>query len=59
MNMGCQIGGAVVGVLTPLIAQSLGWSASFLFTAAICLAGAVAWLFVNPDAAIGPKRSQA
>ena len=48
--MGCQIGGAVVGVLTPLLAARLGWSGSFLFTAGICLLGAVAWLFVNPDA---------
>lgn len=50
MNMGCQVGGAVVGVLTPLIAERFGWSASFVFTAAVCLVGAVAWLFVDPQA---------
>lgn len=49
MNMGCQIGGAVVGVLTPLIAEQFSWTASFVFTAVICFIGAVAWLFVDPD----------
>jgi MFS transporter, ACS family, glucarate transporter len=50
MNMGCQVGGAVVGVLTPLIALSFGWSSSFVFTAGVCAIGAVAWLFIDPDA---------
>lgn len=50
MNMGCQVGGALVGVVTPLIAESLGWSASFVFTAVVCAVGAVAWLFVDPEA---------
>lgn len=48
MNMGCQIGGVIVGVLTPILAQSFGWTASFLFTAAVCLVGALAWLFIDP-----------
>jgi ACS family glucarate transporter-like MFS transporter len=48
MNMGCQFGGVIVGVLTPILAQSFGWTASFLFTAAVCLVGALAWLFIDP-----------
>jgi ACS family glucarate transporter-like MFS transporter len=49
MNMGCQIGGVVVGILTPIIADSLGWTASFLFTAAVCVVGALCWLVINPS----------
>jgi ACS family glucarate transporter-like MFS transporter len=53
MNMGSQIGGVAVGVATPLIAAtSLGWSGAFLFTAALGLAGSIAWLFIDPHAAL-------
>jgi ACS family glucarate transporter-like MFS transporter len=48
MNMGGQIGGAVTSSLTPWIAASYGWTASFLVAAALCLVGAVSWLVVNP-----------
>jgi ACS family glucarate transporter-like MFS transporter len=49
MNMGNQIGGAVTASLTPVIAKHLGWSASFLVAAALCVVGAVSWLLVNPE----------
>jgi ACS family glucarate transporter-like MFS transporter len=52
MNMGGQIGGAVVGILTPILAAELGWSGSFLFTAGVCIVGAVAWFFIDPNAAL-------
>jgi ACS family glucarate transporter-like MFS transporter len=52
MNMGAQIGGAVTAVLTPLIAGHFGWPASFLATTTMCLAGAAAWLLVNPSASL-------
>ncbi len=48
MNMGGQFGGAVTGSLTPWIAAQYGWTASFLVAAALCLLGALSWLFVNP-----------
>jgi MFS transporter, ACS family, glucarate transporter len=48
MNMGGQIGGAVTASLTPWIAQRLGWTASFLVAAAMCLVGAIIWLVVDP-----------
>jgi len=51
MNMGCQIGGAVVASLTPVIAEQYGWPASILVAAAVALAGAVAWLFITPPPA--------
>jgi len=50
MNMGCQIGGAVTASLTPLIAQHLGWNASFMTATTLAVIGALAWLLVNPTA---------
>ena len=49
MNMGCQLAGAVTASSTPYIGARFGWSASFQVAAAFCAAGAVAWLFVNPE----------
>jgi ACS family glucarate transporter-like MFS transporter len=48
MNMGCQLGGVCTAALTPVIARSFGWTASFTITAAVCLLGAVVWIFVDP-----------
>lgn len=48
MNMGGQLGGACTTSLTPLIAAHLGWEMSFIVAACIALAGAVAWLVVDP-----------
>ena len=49
MNMGAQAGGAVTAILTPLIAEHYGWTASFLTAAALCVVGALAWLAVDPQ----------
>ena len=49
MNMGAQLGGATTASLTPAIADRFGWTASFLIAALLCLMGAIAWLFVNPE----------
>jgi MFS transporter, ACS family, glucarate transporter len=49
MNMGAQIGGAVTASLTPAIASRFGWTASFLVAAGLCLTGAAAWMFVDPN----------
>jgi ACS family glucarate transporter-like MFS transporter len=48
MNMGAQAGGWLTAWLTPLIAKHFGWTASFLVAAALCLTGAIAWMFVDP-----------
>ena len=48
MNMGGQLGGALTSSLTPAIANNYGWSASFLTAAALCAAGALVWLTVDP-----------
>jgi ACS family glucarate transporter-like MFS transporter len=52
MNMGCQLGGAATASLTPLIAAHFGWPASFLTATTLCLAGAAAWLLVDPSASL-------
>ncbi len=51
MNMGGQFGGALTASLSPAIASHLGWSASFLVAAGLCVCGAVAWLVVDPESA--------
>jgi ACS family glucarate transporter-like MFS transporter len=48
MNMGGQIGGAITASLTPLIASYFGWEVSFVAAAVIALAGALAWLAIDP-----------
>lgn len=55
MNMGCQIGGVVTASLTPVIANSFGWTASFVAAAFICMVGAVAWIFVDPSHILTPR----
>ncbi|MDB5454679.1 MAG: major facilitator superfamily 1 [Caulobacter sp.] len=49
MNMANQLGGVVTASLTALLADRLGWNASFLAAAGVALLGAVAWLFIDPD----------
>ncbi len=53
MNMGCQIGGVVTAALTPILANALGWTASFAITAGVALIGAAAWTFVDPFHQVG------
>ena len=52
MNTGAQIGGAVTASLTPWIAQQFGWTWSFLAAAILAVAGALAWLGVNPETSL-------
>jgi ACS family glucarate transporter-like MFS transporter len=58
MNMGAQIGGAVTASLTPWIAQRFGWTSSFLAAALLAVAGALAWLGVDPETPLSmPERN--
>ncbi len=54
MNTGAQIGGAVTASLTPWIAQRFGWTSSFLAAALLAIAGAIAWLGVDPETTLDP-----
>jgi ACS family glucarate transporter-like MFS transporter len=49
MNTGAQIGGAVTASLTPWIAQHFDWTYSFLVAALLGIAGATAWLGIDPE----------
>lgn len=49
MNMANQLGGVVTASLTALLADRLGWNASFLAAAGVSLVGAAAWLFIDPS----------
>jgi ACS family glucarate transporter-like MFS transporter len=57
MNMGCQIGGALTASATAYIAANMGWTASFLVAAVLCIVGAFLWLFVQPEAQLGVAAS--
>ena len=52
MNMGCQLAGALTASLTPYLASHYGWSVSFQTAAALCAAGALAWLAVDPESQV-------
>lgn len=53
MNMGNQIGGMITATVTPWIASRVSWTAAFFVAAALCLCGALAWLFVDPEKRLG------
>ena len=55
MNMGNQLGAALTVILTPYIATRLSWTTAFYVAAAMAAAGAVAWLFVEPERALAPS----
>jgi MFS transporter, ACS family, glucarate transporter len=56
MNMGGQLGGACTAALTPVIANHLGWTASFVTTAVVALVGGALWIFVDPFYVLVPRR---
>ena len=57
MNMANQIGGMITVSLTPFLASKFGWSAGFHVAAAVAVLGAIAWLFVNPQALSSPPQN--
>jgi cyanate permease len=52
MNMGGNLGGALSPILTPFLAQRLGWEGALYVAAALALLGALLWLGVHPERAI-------
>ena len=57
MNMGAQAGGIMTATVTPAIASSYGWTASFVCAALVCLVGAAAWMFVDPFHVLAVRRT--
>lgn len=58
MNMGCQLGIAVTARATPYIAKHYGWPAAFMTAAALCVAGALLWLVINPNRSLTVEAQQ-
>lgn len=56
MNMCNQIAGVITASLTPFLANRFGWTPSFLLAAAICLAGACAWLLIDPEVPLAERK---
>jgi len=48
MNTGCNIGGLVSPMLTPVLGQAFGWEPALHVAAMLSVAGALAWLRINP-----------
>lgn len=57
MNLGCQLGGAAVAQITPIVADHYGWTASFLVTSAASVIGATCWLLIDPNAELRATRA--
>jgi ACS family glucarate transporter-like MFS transporter len=50
MNMGCNFGGVLSPVLTPLIAEAYGWHAALYVAGAVAACGALFWIGLLPRA---------
>jgi ACS family glucarate transporter-like MFS transporter len=50
MNTGCNIGGLLSPMLTPMLAASIGWEAALHVAAALAVLAALLWLGVRVDA---------
>ena len=48
MNMGSNIGGLISPALTPVLAAWVGWEAALMVSAAVAIAAAVCWVWVDP-----------
>jgi ACS family glucarate transporter-like MFS transporter len=55
MNTGCNIGGLVSPMLTPVIGEMFGWEPALHVAAALSILAALAWLRIRPAAAAAPS----
>lgn len=49
MNWGGNMGGMISPILTPMLADSIGWTPALQLAAVIIAAGALLWLLVDPE----------
>jgi len=54
LNTGGNIGGSLSPVLTPWLAEQLGWAAALDFAALVALAGALMWVRIKPGDGLRP-----
>jgi MFS transporter, ACS family, glucarate transporter len=57
MNMGSNVGGLVSPVVTPLLAESIGWENALLVAAALSCIAAALWLGIDPEVERAPTSS--
>ena len=57
MNTGCNIGGVVSPMLTPLIGEMFGWEPALHLAAGLSILAALAWFWITPAEAAGQERS--
>jgi ACS family glucarate transporter-like MFS transporter len=48
MNMGCNVGGLISPVLTPLLATFIGWENALHVAAALAIIAALLWFWIKP-----------
>ena len=48
MNTGGNVGGLISPVLTPIMAQQIGWSGSIVVACVISGVGAIVWFLIKP-----------
>ena len=49
MNTGCNIGGLISPVLTPVIGASLGWEPALHVAAGLSIFAGVVWFWITPE----------
>jgi ACS family glucarate transporter-like MFS transporter len=55
MNCGCNIGGVISPVLTPMLAAYMGWKNALYVAAALAFVGAGLWLGISPSLSDAPR----
>ena len=56
MNTGCNVGGLISPVLTPVLAAAIGWETALHVAAALSVVAAVLWLGIEPQPpGVGPS----
>ena len=50
MNTGCNIGGMISPMLTPLVGEALGWEPALHLAAGLSVLAALAWFWITPPA---------
>jgi dipeptide/tripeptide permease len=50
MNTGCNIGGVVSPMLTPMLGELFGWEPALHLAAGLSVLAALAWFWITPPA---------
>jgi ACS family glucarate transporter-like MFS transporter len=56
MNTGCNLGGLISPMLTPILGEMFGWEPALHFAALLSILAAVAWFWISPAEATSRAR---